>query len=614
MDKRAVAIAVLSGAALLGGTVGVLAFREGDGIRSSAPAVQRYADTTTSSQNPTSTQPVDSSIAVIGPDGGSVELAGQAQLDVAAGALSANVEVSIVSGASSVAELSDADVYAALAEWVTTHHSDAHPVFAPVLAIAGAEPLGASVELQPAGTVFAVPATLTVPYPESLVDSEVVAVLEDGSGWELVDVETVPGGAVMVEIPHFSKVSLWSIAKNVWNNGLTLDADDESFARALETLDLGPIDRIEDELTSVACRADITFDSAALPTLVDVGWYTGFESQRIGTYSPASYDAVHGAVKSRFDPETRGPLDGAPMSVEQLIQLALDETEGDLFQALVLAHDVLRDHRDNISVQNVVEPIRGDGGDENGARYHLLGPAVYAFAEAWTRDNGGQPWYHPSTEYVLAVEEAWISGDINTDTVEYAIDLRGAQLGRALYDMYQAAAGRGDTQQQQYYRLWCDHEPPTEPVADPTATRGDGDWVIYRLRERSETTAGACASDDDDQIEVAIRHLESWHVATREHLERELESIHTAEPTLNQWYFSACSYHRRTDWEAIVLVDGANETWATQRYEQLASQLRAAGWQEEYSSWFPNYYSAARPDHATTATMTVGDIRAATAE
>jgi hypothetical protein len=96
-------------------------------------------------------------------------------------------------------------------------------------------------------------------------------------------------------------------------------------------------------------------------------------------------------------------------------------------------------------VQNLIENVRGDGGDENGARYHLLGVAVYSFMYQHARATGTAPFYIPSPTTAVALEEAWVSGDIRTDAVEYAVDRRGAAFGRILYQDYQMiAAGQGD--------------------------------------------------------------------------------------------------------------------------------------------------------------------------
>jgi hypothetical protein len=535
-----------------------------------------------------------------------------ARLVIPSGSLSDTVSVSISVDEPGTGDLAlaaeDPDLYFALTDWVADRSPNAHPSFAVPMVITGAEPVGMGIRLEPSGTLFAQSAELTVPIPEGSSEDVFFALLHDDTGWEVLDATPV-GDGIVVEIPHFSGVSIWRTLGNMLSNPV-LSIEEGGLEQALETLNAGPIDRIESELTGVACRTDLTFTTASMPPLIDVGWYLGYESQRIGTYDLAVKDALVDTVRARFDEESRGPVGGTPMTIESLLQAAMDVSGGDVFQALVLTHDVLRDNRDSISVQNVMEPLRGDGGDERGARYHLLGSAVFAFAEAWAKDHDAQPWYLPSADMAVRMEEGWVSGDLADDTVEFAVDLRGAQLGRALYGMYRAANGLGDDIDDEYYRVWCGVEPPAEPLPEVLAPRGEGEWAIYRIRERSETSAPACGTSDEDDIDVTVRHLESWHIATVDWFDKEVVEIEEVRPMLGTWTFSACQYHRRTDFEVNALATGVDEAWAMARYGQLVAQLSARGWEEQYSSFFPNFYLRFPDDHGSVTRMNMGQIRA----
>jgi hypothetical protein len=146
---------------------------------------------------------------------------------------------------------------------------------------------------------------------------------------------------------------------------------------------------------------------------------------------------------------------GVSSTIAEIYALAVEYTDNDAFQALTLAHETLRDNAERSRSADaserealyLVEPIRGDGPntDEVGARYHLLGTAIYAF---WTEHQRHLPVHERSEydffdltpEYVVGIEEGYISGDIRRDPAELVVDLVGVQLGR---DLYEAVARRG---------------------------------------------------------------------------------------------------------------------------------------------------------------------------
>ncbi len=285
----------------------------------------------------------------------------------------------------------------------------------------------------------------------------------------------------------------------------------EQYHRALETLSAGPAEGVSDGvLRAVLCGQGSNFNAAAVPDASTILDYLGFEHTRISRAPAGAATRIVEALRAHFAAAraagNRTPHD---FTFDQLLQLAMTETGGDPFQALVLAHDVLRDNRNSPSIQGVMANVRGDGGDENGARYHLLGTAIYAFAYEHLRaTNQTDIFWPPRAETVVSWEEAWVSGDIQTDTVEYAVDRLGARLGRDLYREYAAIAAG---QRSDYVELLCASAPTRRrrPRRRRSSTRprvpngrGDHDLGCARGRHIDRATRhragyGRRASDPD---------------------------------------------------------------------------------------------------------------------
>lgn len=139
------------------------------------------------------------------------------------------------------------------------------------------------------------------------------------------------------------------------------------------------------------------------------------------------------------------------VTLAQLFGQAFRHTEGDVFQALLLTHNVLR----GFDGLNRYGTIRGDalhsrlkqtfGGDEIGHRYHYFGMASFAFV---MRLYGGissdfyrgleVPIFDVDEELVRAtiyLEECLVSGDCLTNPDDYAVDLAGRDTGQDLADV-----------------------------------------------------------------------------------------------------------------------------------------------------------------------------------
>jgi len=140
------------------------------------------------------------------------------------------------------------------------------------------------------------------------------------------------------------------------------------------------------------------------------------------------------------------------VTCEALFGEAYRQTGGDVAQALLLAHNTLRgfdganrglDVRGQ-ALQERMAPLRGDGGDEVGGRYHYFGMATFGFvmrvySHFSTEFYGGLeiPVVDLDEELVSAIvyaEECLVSGDCLTDSMEYALDMRGRDTGFELAD------------------------------------------------------------------------------------------------------------------------------------------------------------------------------------
>ena len=438
----------------------------------------------------------EATVATIGPDGGTVAIpdsdaiGGGITLQVPAGALAADTEVTISASPGRSGEIlgladEDTDVWSALANYALDSDNLLHPVFGPLVLASLTEFTGPVIEFGPNALALNQSAVVTVPldlvdFPEGTLP---VVLMEGVSGWEVLDTATVDAahGVLLFQVPHFSRSFIGRILGNLWSNPSASMLPGQ-YTQALATLAAGPVEGVTDGvMRAVLCSGTPNFNAAVLPSANTLFDYLGFETTRVSNAPAGAQTRIEDALKARFaaagGTSTTGPHD---FTLEMLVQLAMTETGGDPFQALVLAHDVLRDNRNSPSIQNVMENVRGDNGDERGARYHLLGTAVYAFAyEHFRGTNQLGTFWPPRPETVTRWEEAWVSGDIQTDTVEYAVDRMGAQLGRDLYREYTTvtAGGQSDTRDLLCATMSTTTTSPTTPTSTvpPDVVLGSGD-------------------------------------------------------------------------------------------------------------------------------------------
>ncbi len=526
---------------------------------------------------------------VIGADGGVVTIpdsdavGGGISMLVPAGALAADTQVTISTSPGRSGEIlgladEDVDVWSALANYALDNDNTLlDPVFGSLVLASLTEFTGPVIEFGPNALALNQSAMVSVPldlldFPEGTLP---VVLMESVSGWEVLDTATVDAanGVLLFQVPHFSRSFIGRIFGNVWSNPSAATLPGQ-YEQALATLAAGPAERVTDGvMRAVLCGTTPSFNAAALPSAGTLFDYLGFETTRVSNAPAGALTRIEDALKAHFaaagGTSTTGPRD---FTLEMLIQLAMTETGGDPFQALVLAHDVLRDNRNSPSIQNVMEIVRGDNGDERGARYHLLGTAIYAFAYQHFRDtNQLGTFWPPRPETVTRWEEAWVSGDIQTDTVEYAVDRMGAQLGRDLYREYTTAAagGQSDTRD-----LLC---APTTPTTSTTPTTtvppvvvlgsgyvqatliwsGDSDMDLHVVEPNGEETMfGAKESSTGGQLDHD--DIPSCGIETGSHVENIFWPVDLAPPgqyVVYVQFYNACVEGSSQSVQLTVRVD-----------------------------------------------------------
>ena len=350
----------------------------------------------------------------------------------------------------------------------------AHPIYTPFLALGAARLVGPPLELGPDGLAFEVP--IEVNLPTSLVgevgDDLVVAALRSRDGtWEISDDVTITDDGLQLAIPHFSGLRVMRVAQNVLANP-SADVDPAWLAAAQARLGAAPLAATERAiLRLLACEAKdaVRVDRSKLPaSLAHVLNYLGRDSGEIGDVNVS--DVIRG-LEDYVDAQRRAQVASGQRSpkhflaLEALFEEALRLTKLDAFQALVAVHGVLRDNRTQPQqlgneFQDALALLRGDGGDEDGARYHYFGAAIYSFVYAHQADLvaklaaehsgdadllarmrvAGASFAAPDPATTVRLEEAWVSGDIFSDVTEYAVDLQGVAFGRAVYEHVTARA------------------------------------------------------------------------------------------------------------------------------------------------------------------------------
>ncbi len=381
-----------------------------------------------------------------------------------AGALDPGLTLSVAAAdpGAPLAEIAaaDPDLFRALTDY-TLDRADpaiAHPLYTPFLVIANAQPAGPTLQLEPSGATFSAPIEIRIPLAllDLGPDDSPLALLQSADGaWDVADaVVDDTAGVLRVSVSHLSGLRIARVVGNFFGNP-TGTVHPDRFADAQETLAIGPFPGIQDALlAAVRCpgaqQANVQLSAGvdSVPrSLTALLNYLARDAGEIADISDPLIDDLEQWIDQQAAARRPRGARGAQHSVTlpEIFQRSLEVTGGDVYRALALSHGVLRDNRPQPGqiaspFFDTIQLVRGDGGDEAGATYHFFGMALYAFAYEYQRDTGRLSFANPEPETAARLEEAWVSGDIVSDTVEYAVDLQGAQFGRLLYQHFYADA------------------------------------------------------------------------------------------------------------------------------------------------------------------------------
>jgi len=380
--------------------------------------------------SPTDATYVDTGGGIVYPSRGA-ELAPGSRLVVPAGALGAPAPLTL-----ELAPGSDAPLPQAQRDTILGF-LPAHPLLAPLMA-ARAHQVGPTWILGPDGTTFAEPATIEIDLGSLAPGDNVVALQERSDGTTEVIVDgAFDGQTLRLPVTHFSTVKLISVVKEayvtLWTGGRNVDWDSIDYAIEL----VGPrADEVATQVVDAQCgqKAATGYDPAMLPDYLSLLNNLARTEGDIGGLDYGEF-----AKLQRWLGDIR--LTGRrSATIAEIYEESLRLTGNDAFRALVLAHEVLRADREHRRFADLIEPIRGDGTDELGARYHLFGMAIYGFWEQYQMRHGDG--VVVPAEVAAFIEETMVSQDISSDSGEFVVDMVGAELGRQIFE---AIEGPGES-------------------------------------------------------------------------------------------------------------------------------------------------------------------------
>jgi len=335
-----------------------------------------------------------------------------------------------------------------------------HPYMtAPALLLGDYDLVSPVVLLEPAGVTFSRPVLVTLPLApgtiETLEDPLELLVMGCSERDGVITWEPVPYVAldaqvdtVTFETTHFSgwMAFLWRKAGNA-AYGYWLHTHGVSTLYLLEQQ--LPQDTLAKFLRAMVCSdAPLGADFSKAPGRWDMLMFLGYgHGGAKGQLDPSFYaveqplfDWLTG-LSPKLNPNSPDTRQPGTVGIEEIFAQALKTANGDVFKALVSSHSVMRRLQKSQPVQELLRPYRPDGGDNAGAYYHLFGTAMYAYADRVYREQlvslGS---WSLTPGLVVALEEMFHAspgGDIRGDTMEYAVDRQGIDIGRALYDAMQ---------------------------------------------------------------------------------------------------------------------------------------------------------------------------------
>ncbi len=311
--------------------------------------------------------------------GAGADLAPDARLVVPAGAVESATTfgLSAQPGPEGAWEVSEATATALTAYALEQDAAEGlHPIWTPFAILAEGEPVGPEFVLDPDGVAFDEPVALEI--PASLVprgEGEALLVLRESSDGRVDVVSGVEIGSevVVVRLDHFSAVKLVRIPINVLSTAV-MGIDKEAIDHAAQLVGPKALSAGAEVVSAQCGRRDrVVFNPAEMPSYYDL---LNNLARLQGDIGGVTFDQIDELQRWLKRIREQGL---PPVSVAEVYEQALDVSGNDAFQALVLAHEVLRDDRINKHFIDLVTDVRGDGTDELGARYHLLGTAIYAF-------------------------------------------------------------------------------------------------------------------------------------------------------------------------------------------------------------------------------------------
>ena len=388
----------------------------------------------------------DDNATVVGASGGEVEpsegadLSPETKLVVPSNALSDEVPIELkIYGRSTVAfseTINQPAVKAVMSAGMENGNAyEMHPVYSPAAILSSATHVGLEFELSPDGTSFSKPARLEIPLSDISLESgdQPIAIVESKNDETSVILDaSIANGTLTLPLTHFTSVSPLRIIKNTAAY-IFISYWDFPEAEINHAVDLVKpfVSEVNQKILDAHCaRSDLDpfINTGVLPSYYDLLNNLARNEGDIG----ADTLALHNQLKNYIE---KVRLEGRPaLSMADIYNKSLELTNGDAFTALVLAHEVLRSDRYPKDFKDLIEDVRGDGSnDEVGARYHLLGTAIYGFWYAYIQDHNDASKLVLDPDFVSMMEEAFVSGDIYSDPGEYVVDVAGAKLGRDLY-------------------------------------------------------------------------------------------------------------------------------------------------------------------------------------
>ena len=345
-----------------------------------------------------------------------------------------------------------------------------HPLWLPLLlSESDVQPFDAALRLGPEGAQFRTPVRVEIPLAAlgmtagTAVPPDLFALTgtesPDGTvRWELVSESHVDAaaGVLVVEATHFSRLIVYGVdvldVLGRWGPKLAANA----------RLDLANRVRIGSGSALAEAERGFVVQSTLAPfdPFAQATSCTGIAPREVASSVPplgsllahlsgfADPNAISTPYEQALSDYILDPSRGERLTAAGIYARALQLSEGNVFEALLTAHEVLRSNfrGDQFPKRGVTSrpeemraqlmPMVGDGKDETGALYHFFGMAVYGYAQAYYQDEGALRASATALALppglIAGAEERLVSGDFWQEPRELLVDLKGGELGQRL--------------------------------------------------------------------------------------------------------------------------------------------------------------------------------------